>query len=241
MSASSICGVARDFRITSRLDTVTCALNRSFNSASSITQVKFRCAMQSRPYIAISRRVNLAACAILKFPNMTTVTHLECSVCAKRYEAGKLHNLCECGGPLLVRYDLQKAKESWSRDSIPSGPSNMWRYAPVLPVSKPSSIVSLGEGMTPLIETKRLGARLGANELWVKDEGINPTGSFKARGLSCAVSMAVELGVKRFHRREMRRALWRLTRPRRESRRTSLCPRMCRNRISSNVRRPARR
>jgi threonine synthase len=153
--------------------------------------------MQSRPYIAISRRVNLAACAILKFPNMTTVTHLECSVCAKRYEAGKLHNLCECGGPLLVRYDLQKAKESWSRDSIPSGPSNMWRYAPVLPVSKPSSIVSLGEGMTPLIETKRLGARLGANELWVKDEGINPTGSFKARGLSCAVSMAVELGVKK--------------------------------------------
>jgi threonine synthase len=71
----------------------------------------------------------------------------------------------------------------------------MWRYAPVLPVSKPAAITSLGEGMTPLIQTKRLGARLGARDLWVKDEGINPTGSFKARGLSCAISMCVELGV----------------------------------------------
>ena len=128
---------------------------------------------------------------------MTTVTHLECSVCSKRHEAGKIHNLCECGGPLLVRYDLQKARETWNRDSINSGPSNMWRYAPVLPVSKPSAVVSLGEGMTPLIQTQRLGARLGANDLWVKDEGINPTGSFKARGLSCAISMCVELGVKK--------------------------------------------
>jgi threonine synthase len=128
---------------------------------------------------------------------MTTVTHLECSVCSKRYEAGKLHNLCECGGPLLVRYDLQKARESWDRASLASGPSNMWRYAPVLPVSKPSSIVSLGEGMTPLKQTRSLGARLGADDLWVKDEGINPTGSFKARGLSCAISMCVELGVKK--------------------------------------------
>ncbi len=71
----------------------------------------------------------------------------------------------------------------------------MWRYAPVLPVSKPSSIVSLGEGMTPLIHARRLGARLGARDLWIKDEGVNPTGSFKARGLSCAVSMCVELGI----------------------------------------------
>ncbi|HLW77805.1 MAG TPA: threonine synthase [Bryobacteraceae bacterium] len=128
---------------------------------------------------------------------MTTVTHLECSLCGKRFEAGKLHNLCDCGGPLLVRYDLKKARESWNRDWIANGPSSMWRYAPVLPVSKPASIVSLGEGMTPLIHTRRLGARMGANELWVKDEGINPTGSFKARGLSCAISMCAELGVKK--------------------------------------------
>ncbi len=128
---------------------------------------------------------------------MTTITHLECSLCAKRYEAGRVHNLCECGGPLLVRYDLKKARESWNREWIANGPSSMWRYAPVLPVSKPSSIVSLGEGMTPLIPTRRLGARLGAHDLWVKDEGVNPTGSFKARGLVCAISMCVELGLKK--------------------------------------------
>ena len=73
----------------------------------------------------------------------------------------------------------------------------MWRYAPVLPVSDAGAIVSLGEGMTPLIRTRRLGARLGASDLWVKDEGVNPTGSFKARGLSCAISMCVELGIKK--------------------------------------------
>ncbi len=128
---------------------------------------------------------------------MTTITHLECAACGKRREAGKIHNLCECGGPLLVRYDLDKLREGWSREWIPSGPTSMWRYAPVLPVSKPSAMISLGEGMTPLVRTQRLGARLGSDDLWVKDEGVNPTGSFKARGLSCAVSMCAELGVKK--------------------------------------------
>jgi threonine synthase len=88
---------------------------------------------------------------------MTTITHLECSLCGKKREAGRPHNLCECGGPLLVRYDLEKVRQSWNREWIASGPSTMWRYAPVLPVSKPGSIVSLGEGMTPLIRTERLG------------------------------------------------------------------------------------
>ena len=78
----------------------------------------------------------------------------------------------------------------------PSGPSNMWRYAPVLPAAE-ASIVTLGEGWTPLVRTRRLGARIGAEQLWVKDEGLNPTASFKARGLSCAVSMCVELGIKK--------------------------------------------
>ncbi len=128
---------------------------------------------------------------------MTTVTHLECSLCGTQRPAGQIHNLCECGGPLLVRYDLAKARESWNRDWIPNGPSSMWRYAPVLPVSKPAAITSLGEGMTPLLKTPRLGARLGAHDLWLKDEGVNPTGSFKARGLSCAISMCVELGIKK--------------------------------------------
>ena len=75
-------------------------------------------------------------------------------------------------------------------------PSNMWRYAPVLPAAE-ASVVTLGEGWTPLVRTRRLGARIGAEQLWVKDEGLNPTASFKARGLSCAVSMCVELGIKK--------------------------------------------
>lgn len=128
---------------------------------------------------------------------MTTITHLECSQCGKTHDAGQPQNLCDCGGPLLVRYDLDKARQSWSREWIASGPSNMWRYAPVLPVRKPSSIVSLGEGLTPLIRTDRLAARIGATDLWVKDEGINPTGSFKARGLACAISMCQELGIRK--------------------------------------------
>jgi len=128
---------------------------------------------------------------------MTTVTHLECSLCQKRHEAGHVHNLCECGGPLLVRYDLEQARQNWSREWLAGAPSTMWRYAPVLPVRKPESIVSLGEGFTPLVRARRMGERLGADDLWIKDEGLNPTGSFKARGLSCAVSMVVELGIRK--------------------------------------------
>ena len=128
---------------------------------------------------------------------MTTLSHLECSLCQNRFEPGQPHNLCECGGPLLVRYDLDKAKENWSREWLAGSPSTMWRYAPVLPVNKPEAIVSLGEGFTPLIRAGRLGAKLGAKDLWIKDEGVNPTGSFKARGLSCAISMCVELGIRK--------------------------------------------
>jgi threonine synthase len=97
---------------------------------------------------------------------------------------------------MLVRYDLSRARVEWNRDDIARGPNSMWRYAPVLP-ARAESIVSLGEGMTPLLRTRRLGARLGADRLYVKDEGLNPTGSFKARGLSCAISMAVELGIRK--------------------------------------------
>ena len=125
------------------------------------------------------------------------LTHLECSQCRKQFQAGKVHNLCDCGGPLLARYDLEATRRAWNRDRVADGPNSMWRYAPVLPPQHPESIVSLGEGMTPLVRTRRLGARIGADHLWVKDEGLNPTGSFKARGLSCAVSMAVELGIRK--------------------------------------------
>ncbi len=128
---------------------------------------------------------------------MTTFTHLECSQCGTRHPATQLNNLCGCGGPLLARYDLARLRATWDRDSLASAPNSMWRYAPALPVSRTASIVSLGEGMTPLIRTRRLGERLGAANLWVKDEGLNPTGSFKARGLSCAVSMCLELGARK--------------------------------------------
>ena len=128
---------------------------------------------------------------------MTYLTHVECSRCGRRYEPGKLLGLCECGGPLLARYDLQKLCAQWSRDSICHAAATMWRYAPALPVSDPAYIVSLGEGMTPLVPARRLGAKFGAPDVWIKDDGVNPTGTFKARGMSCALSMCVELGVKK--------------------------------------------
>jgi threonine synthase len=127
---------------------------------------------------------------------MPKATYLECSVCASRRDAGQIANLCSCGGPLLVRYDLDAIRPRWKRREVSNGPANMWRYSPVLPPAD-ASIVTLGEGWTPLIRTRRLGARIGAEQLWVKDEGLNPTASFKARGLSCAVSMCVELGIKK--------------------------------------------
>src|SRR5258706_444810 len=125
---------------------------------------------------------------------MSFVTHLECSRCARRHEAGQPHNLCSCGGPLLVRYDLDRARRELSREAVAVGPHTMWRYSGLLPGRAP---VSLGEGMTPMIHATRLGARYGTESLYVKDEGLNPTGSFKARGLSCAVTMVRELGIQR--------------------------------------------
>jgi threonine synthase len=128
---------------------------------------------------------------------VSSLTHLECAACGERYDATRLQNLCRCGGPLLARYDLAEVRREWSRESIAAGPSSMWRYAPILPVSNESARISLGEGMTPLIRAACLGERFGAADLWIKDEGVNPTGSFKARGLSCAISMIVELGAKK--------------------------------------------
>ena len=127
---------------------------------------------------------------------MSNAEHLECSLCKQRYAADRVQNLCACGGPLLVRYDLERIRREWTPAQVRDGPNSMWRYAPVLPPAR-ESIVTLGEGMTPLIPARRMGKRVGAQDLWIKDEGLNPTGSFKARGLSCAVSMAVELGVRK--------------------------------------------
>lgn len=123
----------------------------------------------------------------------TTITHLECSRCKKTYPHNQLKNLCDCGGPLLARYDLKAAKKTLTREALRSRPTTMWRYEEVLPSLEQ---VTLGEGMTPVLHAKRLGASMGLRNLYIKDEGLNPTGSFKARGLSAAVSRAKELGVK---------------------------------------------
>src|SRR6202795_629582 len=123
----------------------------------------------------------------------TTITHLECAKCAKTHAHDALQNLCDCGGPLLARYDLARAARTLNRDALRSHGATMWRYAEVLPASE---AVTLGEGMTPLLRAARLGKRIGLDALYVKDEGLNPTGSFKARGMSAAVSRAKELGAK---------------------------------------------
>jgi len=127
------------------------------------------------------------------------VTHLECANCHKIYEANKLHNLCvECGKPLLVRYDLAKAAETLTKESLKNRPENLWRYKEVLPVENAENIVSFGEGFTPIFKVERLAATLAVKlNLYIKDESVNPTQSFKARGMSAAVSMALELGVKK--------------------------------------------
>ena len=128
---------------------------------------------------------------------MPFVSCLECARCGKQLDAGKLANLCECGGPLVARYELHRVAVRRMRERLASRPPTLWRYREVLPVNQESSVVSLGEGFTPLIHAERLGRKLGLQNLYLKDESANPTGSFKARGLSVAVSRAVELGVKK--------------------------------------------
>ena len=124
------------------------------------------------------------------------VTHLECAACGTRHEAQRLHNLCsKCGKPLLVRYDLARVAGSLKKESLRNRRPDLWRYREVLPVVDEQNIVSLGEGFTPLLHARRLGSKLGLAQLYVKEEGQNPTQSFKARGMTAAVSMAKELGV----------------------------------------------
>jgi threonine synthase len=126
------------------------------------------------------------------------VTHLECGACGRTHAAQTLLNLCiACGKPLLVRYDLERVRGSLKRESLKDRPADLWRYREVLPVEDDANIVSLGEGWTPLLETPRLAAQVGLKDLRIKDESQNPTQSFKARGMTTAVSMARELGVKK--------------------------------------------
>jgi threonine synthase len=123
------------------------------------------------------------------------VTHLECSLTGERYQAGRLHNLSKAGKPLLVRYDLEAAKQTLTRDSIAAREAGMWKWRELLPHD--SDPVSLGEPETPIIALPNVAAIEGASNLLVKDEGRLPTGSFKARGLAMAVTMAKQFGVER--------------------------------------------
>ena len=126
----------------------------------------------------------------------TFVTHLECSWTGEIYEADRPQNLSRAGKPLLVRYDLNGVRGSLSKDALAARPKDLWRWRELLPVRRVSDIVSLGEVATPLIPLKRSLQELGGGEVLVKDEGRLPTGSFKARGLAMAVSMAKAFGIK---------------------------------------------
>lgn len=127
---------------------------------------------------------------------MSYFSHLECSVpCgAGAYDARQEQHLCTCGAPLLARYDLDAAR-AWTRDSLSGREPNMWRYRELMPLFDGQQPLTLGEGFTPLIHATRLGATLGLSRLFVKDESLNPTNSFKARGLAAAVTKASHLGV----------------------------------------------
>ncbi|MHA7062705.1 threonine synthase [Azospirillum argentinense] len=126
----------------------------------------------------------------------TFVTHLECAYTGERYEADTVHNLSKAGKPLLVRYDLEGVRGALTKDALAERPQDLWRYRELLPVRRVQDIVSLGEAVTPLVALPKLAAKLGAAELLLKDEGRLPTGSFKARGLVMAVSMAKAFGIK---------------------------------------------
>ena len=127
------------------------------------------------------------------------VTHLECSLCGLRHEARVLQNLCiECGKPLLVRYDLEAAAQTLTPERLKDRESSLWRYREVLPVDNWENIVSFGEGWTPLLSAHKLAEKLDVSiNLLIKDEGQNPTQSFKARGMTAAISMAKEFGVQK--------------------------------------------
>jgi threonine synthase len=127
----------------------------------------------------------------------TFTAHLECSATGEYYSADRLHGLSAAGKPLLVRYDLMGIKGTLSKSSLNNRPSGMWRYREFLPLRNTVNIVSLGEPTTPLISLTNCARELGVGEILVKDESRLPTGSFKARGLSLAVSMAKEFGVSR--------------------------------------------
>ncbi|MBU1650802.1 threonine synthase, partial [bacterium] len=127
----------------------------------------------------------------------TNITDIYCSKCDKRYDSDAVLTLCSCGAPLLVDYDYNNAAAQLTPEILGERPNTMWKYIEVLPVKQIENIVSLGEGSTPLLHSRMIGESLGLESLYFKDETVNPTGSFKARGLAMAVSKAKELGLEK--------------------------------------------
>lgn len=128
--------------------------------------------------------------------NYSYVTHLSCPKCSVQYDVDAVQNLCECGSPLLVEYDLERLSKDWKPTDLAGRRNDLWRYHELLPLKDQASIISMGEGMTPMVTMNELGKSMGLKNLYMKDEGIIPTGTFKARGAAVGVSKAKELGVK---------------------------------------------
>ena len=125
--------------------------------------------------------------------------YLECTQCGKTYSHSQVIRTCpQCGKVLFARYDLPRLRREVDRKALENRPPTMWRFSELLPVLNPDNVLSLGEGGTPLLRAQNLERKLGLRSLYIKDEGLNPTATFKARGLSAAVSRASELGLKRF-------------------------------------------
>src|SRR3954451_14081499 len=131
-------------------------------------------------------------------PVMThsALSHLECSRTGERYDADVVQGVSAAGAPLLARYDVELAARTLTRDALAGRPATLWRYHEMLPVRDPAAVVTLGEGMTPVVPLPRYGARVGVPGLLMKDEGLTPTATFKARGAAVGVSRAAELGVR---------------------------------------------
>ena len=128
---------------------------------------------------------------------MSTLTGLQCPECGEEFEADVVQTVCEsCDSPLFARYDLAQTARALSRERVSARPAGLWRWAELLPVRDPGKRFTLGEGDTPLLPLRRIGERLGLKRLYVKDEGVNPTGTFKARGMAVALSRAIELGTE---------------------------------------------
>ena len=124
------------------------------------------------------------------------VSHLHCPKCEKTYDVDAINQLCECGAPLLVAYKMDELKKNFTKEKLADRKPDLWRYHELLPVKDQENVVTLGEGMTPMLHLKKAGKDMGIANLYMKDEGMIPSGSFKSRGAAVGVSKAKEVGIK---------------------------------------------